>query len=125
MRVLLIDDDEALRKIMHRMVTDAGHEVVEAADGRAGMRAFQTAPVDVVVTDIIMPDKEGMETIMELRKLAPQLRIVAISGGTPGLNLDLLTMAKTLGANAVLPKPFRREEFLACIEGRSAGRPPT
>lgn len=123
MRVLVIDDDEALRKVMHRMITSAGHEVIEAANGHDGIQVFRAAPADVVVTDIIMPDKEGIETIMELRKLAPHLRIVAVSGGTPGLNLDVLAMAKTLGANAILPKPFRKEEFLACIEGRSAGRP--
>jgi DNA-binding response OmpR family regulator len=122
MIVLLIDDDAALRKIMHRMIADAGHEVIEAADGVAGLRAFETKPADVVVTDIMMPEKEGIETIRDLRKLAPTLRIVAVSGGARIHNLDFLNMARQLGADATLPKPFRKEELLACIEGRSAGR---
>src|SRR4051812_21413507 len=86
MRVLVIDDDSGMRKMMHRMIAEAGHEVSEAADGHAGLKTFQAQPADVVVTDIIMPDQEGIETIRKLRALAPQLRIVAVSGGARGAN---------------------------------------
>ncbi len=86
------------------------------------MKAFQAQQFDVVVTDVVMPEKEGIETIMEMRKLNQTLRIVAISGGGRIKNMDFLRLARGLGADATLPKPFRKEELLAVVEGRSAGR---
>jgi CheY-like chemotaxis protein len=77
MRVLIIDDDAELRSTMRKMLEAAGHEVVEAENGR-GMEAFRKQPADVVVTDIVMPKKEGIETIRDIRALSPHVRIVAI-----------------------------------------------
>jgi CheY-like chemotaxis protein len=121
MRILLIDDEAPLRMLMRQMLEGAGHQVVEGENGRVGLAAFASAPTDVVVTDIIMPEAEGIETMLEIRKLAPAVRIVAISGGGR-MKADFLGMARQLGAQATLPKPFRKEEFLDCVEGRSAGR---
>jgi CheY-like chemotaxis protein len=121
MRILIIDDEPALRMLVRRMLESAGHDVVEAEHGRAGVELYEKQAFDVVVTDIIMPESEGLETVRRLRGIAPGLRIVAISGGGRGA-ADYLGMASAFGANATLPKPFRREELLACVEGRSSGR---
>lgn len=118
MRVLVIDDDAPLRKAIRRMLESAGHEVVEAADGRAGLEAFRAHAPDTVVTDIFMPQQEGIGTIRGIRALSPQVHIVAISGGDRTGNADVLRMAKLLGATATLAKPFQRQELIACVEGR-------
>jgi CheY-like chemotaxis protein len=127
MRVLVIDDEPALREVIRRMLEPAGHEVAEAENGRVGVQIFQAAPFDVVVTDVIMPGQEGIETIGELRKLSKHVRIVAMSGG--GIkDLDVLALARRLGADATLPKPFRKSDLLSCVEERAGGaaerRPP-
>lgn len=120
MRVLIIDDEAKLRLIVRKMLEAAGYEVGEAENGRAGLQAFQEKAADIVLTDIIMPEKEGIETIVELRKLSQKsLRIVAMSGGGRAKNVDFLKIAQSLGADATLAKPFRKEDLIACIEGRS------
>ena len=91
-------------------------EVVVAADGREGLKAYLANPTDVVVTDILMPEKEGIETIIELKREHPNVKIVAISGGDPAGNTDFLEMAGLLGADRILQKPFRPKELLATIE---------
>jgi DNA-binding response OmpR family regulator len=118
MRILLIDDDAMLRQTIRKMLESAGHEVVEAENGRAGLDVFRKLGVDAVVTDIIMPQKEGIETIRELRALDARVRIVAISGGGRTHKMDFLNLATKLGADATLAKPFRKEALLACVEGR-------
>jgi DNA-binding response OmpR family regulator len=122
MRILVIDDEPALRELIRRMLEPAGHQVIEAPDGKAGMKAFKAQQFDVVVTDVVMPEKEGIETIMEMRRLNQTMRIVAISGGGRIKNMDFLKLARGLGADATLPKPFRKDELLAVVEGRSVGR---
>lgn len=111
MRVLVIDDEAALRQVIRRMLESAGHQVVEAQNGRTGLQTFRGAPFDTVVTDIIMPEQEGMETIAEMRKLK--------GGGIK--HLDVLGLARRLGADATLPKPFRKEDLLSCVEERADG----
>lgn len=120
MRVLVIDDEAALRATIRRMLESAGHLVVEAENGRVGLEAYRSQPADVVVTDIIMPQKEGIETIRDIRKLNGDVRIVAISGGGRNKNMDFLRIAGKLGATVTLAKPFRKEQLLACVEGRAA-----
>lgn len=122
MRVLVIDDQASVRALVRRILEQAGHEVAEAEDGRDGLRLFQEQPVPVVVIDLIMPEQEGIETIIALRKMASKtLRIVVISGGGRIQAKDLLPMAVKFGADATLTKPFLKEELLACVEGRSTG----
>lgn len=116
MNILVIEDDDALRKVLARILRMAGHEVTEADNGEVGLRLFDQAPFDVVVTDLLMPEKEGIETIMELREKNPGLKILAVSGG---LRIDRegpLQDAEALGADASLAKPFSVEEFTAAVE---------
>lgn len=116
MRVLVIEDEAALRQTIRRMLESAGHEVLEAENGRTGLEAFRKNSLDAVITDIIMPNKEGIETIRDIRALNPDIRIVAISGGGRTKNLDFLRIAGKLGANATLAKPFQRQQLLASLE---------
>lgn len=115
-RVLVIDDEKLARFTVREILELAGHEVVEAKNGSQGI-AFQKASVfDIVVTDIIMPEKEGVETIIELKQDFPDLPIIAISGGGRTRNLDFLEIAKQYGANKVLAKPFSEEELLGAVD---------
>lgn len=88
--VLVIDDEDLVRDMLRRALESAGIEVVVAADGREGLKAYLANPTDVVVTDILMPEKEGIETIIELKREHPNVKIVAISGGDPAGNTDFL-----------------------------------
>lgn len=123
MRVLVIDDEAPLRLTMRRMLEAAGHEVTEAENGRLGLEAFRRQPTDVVVTDIIMPQKEGIETIRDLRAIAPGVRIIAVSGGGRNQDMNFLRIARKIGADATLPKPFRKETLIACVEGHEPAAP--
>ena len=105
-RILLIDDDEAFRTTLRLTLTQLGHNVSEACDGREGLQLHSVEPADVVFTDIIMPDREGIETIIALRRTQPDVRIIAMSGGGRVDARDYLSMAKKLGARCVLEKPF-------------------
>ena len=99
-RILLIDDDDTVRTMLRLTLVHFGHTVIEARDGKEGLELFQDANVDLLITDIVMPEKEGLEVLMELRKKHPPVKIIAISGG------DYLHMAKLMGAAKVLAKPF-------------------
>jgi DNA-binding response OmpR family regulator len=114
-RVLVIDDDADLREIIRRALEKAGHAVAEAPNGRAGLDTFRMQPFDAVVTDLIMPEEDGISALLGIRALSETVRLIAISGG--GLNRDagLLAAALKLGANAVLEKPFETHELLAAI----------
>lgn len=115
-RVLLIDDEKMLRDVLRDAFVAAGYDVAVAANGAEGVRMFEEAPSDIIVTDVLMPDKDGLEVIMELRKRHPDLKIVAISGGDRTGNRRYLRIAKELGAARILPKPFRPKELLAVVE---------
>jgi len=104
--ILLIDDDAMLREMLHAALGNAGHRVTLAAEGNAGLAALKTGAFDLVITDLIMPGKEGIETIIELRHRAPQLKIIAMSGGGQGRPTNYLAMAGKLGARRTLAKPF-------------------
>lgn len=114
-RILVIDDDGLIRETVRRMLEGAGYEVLEAEDGAAGLRQVTQDPPDLVLTDIYMPGKEGIETIREMRQVSPRLKIIAISGSSWNSGHDALSSAKLLGADRTLPKPFRREQLLASI----------
>jgi len=103
--ILLIDDNEEFRKLMQMGLTRFGHEVALAGDGDEGLRMFGEQPFDLVITDIIMPGKEGLETIIELRRLHAQIPIIAISGGGLVGTKTFLRAALELGAAAALQKP--------------------
>lgn len=110
--ILLIDDDELIRITVRRILESAGHTVVEAKNGDEGLRLVRTIPLDLIITDIIMPEKEGIETILEIRKLNKNIRIIAISGGGRAHTMDFLPLARRLGADQALRKPFTPDELL-------------
>jgi len=114
-RILLIEDDELLRDTLRKTFVRAGYEVDDAANGRAALQAYRRQRSDLVITDIVMPDTEGLETIMELRRLAPDVKIVAISGAGTGRAGDYLDVARRLGATRILAKPFSGDEVLAVV----------
>lgn len=113
-RVLIVDDDQGLRKFIRVVLERAGHEVSEAEDGRRGVEAVAQRLPDLVITDLIMP-VEGIGLIAALRKEHKDLKIVAISGGGRVRVDDLLELATRLGANATLTKPFLPDKLLETI----------
>jgi CheY-like chemotaxis protein len=115
MQVLVIDDDVAVRQTIALLLEDVGIEVVQAADGKEGLRAFQRSRPDLIVTDIIMPEKEGIQTIIDIRKSDRYLPIIAISGGGRVGNTDFLEIASRLGATTTLPKPFDPEVLVGLV----------
>jgi CheY-like chemotaxis protein len=120
-RILVIDDDELVRSTIKSALELAGHEVAEASDGEQGVAAFAGGGFDLVVTDIIMPEKEGIETIIELRQHDPAIKVIAISGGGRTSNQIFLDVAKKFGAVDVLGKPFSPKQLLATVEKALAG----
>lgn len=115
-KVLVIDDDSAMRRMVMRTLTGVGHQAVEAADGVQGIRLFGEDAPDIVLTDIVMPEKEGLQTIGEIRALAPETRIIAMSGAGPDGGELYLTIANHIGADAVLLKPFRPDQLIAAVD---------
>lgn len=114
-KILVIDDDSRMCRTVGRILRRDGHEVVEARDGAKGLRAFRTDRPDIVVTDIVMPEKEGIETIIELRRECPSVPIVAMSGDQTGWEA-YLRYAQILGADGTLAKPFRAKDLLREID---------
>lgn len=131
-RILVIEDERQVREVLKQMLQKAGFHVDTAADGRIGLEMFRKQPVDLVVTDILMPNKDGLETIEELIQEKPNLPIIAISGGGPGEKAQFaLDVARMCGAVRVLAKPFSRKEILQMIDeilpaktGEDANPPP-
>lgn len=111
-KVLLIDDDTEFAELMRLAFAASGFDVRAAAGGVEGLDALRNDIPDLVVTDIIMPDREGIELILEMKRLAPAVRIIAITGWNPGA-VDLLRMSSNLGADGGLLKPFNAPELLA------------
>jgi len=115
--ILIIDDDPVIRALVSSSLEAQGHTVIEAADGQAGVKAFDGARIELVVTDIVMPVQEGIETIGAIRRLSPTVPILAISGSkTVGRYGDYLHAAAVLGATATLPKPFSAESLIEMID---------
>ena len=114
-RILIIDDDIQVRAMLRQMLERSGYDVTDAPDGEAGMMLQRKEPAELVITDIIMPEKEGIETIMELRKEFPAVKIIAISGGGRIGPKDYLEMAERLGASRTMRKPIPRQELLDTV----------
>ncbi|MDY6857136.1 MAG: response regulator [Thermodesulfobacteriota bacterium] len=113
--ILIIDDDIQFRGMLREMLKLTGYDVEEASNGKEGMRLYKENPFDLIITDIIMPEQEGIETIIELRRSFPDVKIIAISGGGRINAEDHLQMAKALGAIQTLTKPFGREKLVEAI----------
>src|SRR5208282_4812875 len=104
--ILVVDDDDLMRSALHTTLSDAGYAVVGAADGRSAIKAFDHVAFDLVVTDLIMPETDGLELIAFLKKRHPSIPVVAISGGGLMRADYNLKFARALGAKAILLKPF-------------------
>jgi YesN/AraC family two-component response regulator len=117
MKIVIIDDDRLVRDTLLNYLDDDEFDAVGAVDGQKGLELVAQHNPDVVVTDILMPNKEGMETITELKKGYPDIGIVAISGQNWSGFTSYLDMASRLGAHAVLSKPFTRKDFIKTIRG--------
>jgi DNA-binding response OmpR family regulator len=114
--ILVIDDEAPMRKMIRTILESSNYQVIEAPNGIAGLRMFREHQPALVITDILMPDKEGIETIREIKQIHPHARIIAISGGGRAARTDFLKVAEKFGALESLKKPFRRNELLACVE---------
>ncbi|MEJ2055785.1 MAG: response regulator [Calditrichaceae bacterium] len=113
MLVLIIDDDSEVRRMIGRMLDSEGYDVIEAADGKEGLEVIKTINnIDLLITDLIMPEKEGIEVIREVKKICPEIKILAISGGGRGDAKNYLTIAKAMGAHQTLKKPFIKKELI-------------
>jgi len=113
--ILLVDDDDQLREMLSEALTGEGFLVREASNGAQGLKHYAEQPTDLVITDLVMPEKEGLEMILEIKLLNGEVKIIAMSGGGRGSSLNYLKMAKAFGAQLVLPKPFSHREILNAI----------
>lgn len=109
--ILLIDNDQAVREALGARLTAAGYSVRGASNGRLGVNAFRKAPTDLVITDLYMPDRDGLEVIEALRRTHPLVKIIAMSGASG--SMGYLQLAQSLGAMATLRKPFTTAALLA------------
>jgi DNA-binding response OmpR family regulator len=114
-KILVLDDEASIVLMIKKMLEKAGHEVDMALNGKDGMILFEQNKPDLLITDIIMPEKEGLETIFELRQKYPDLKIIAISGGGRISPEGYLPGAKLLGADMVFQKPLDQKEFLQAV----------
>jgi len=114
--ILILEDDDMFRGFLVDALTSAGHEVRGAADGEIGLRMFNAQPADLVLTDTIMPGKDGIATVRELRKANPTLGIIAMSGGVAKNSPLYLDLAQGLGADRTLQKPFRLDALIKTVE---------
>jgi DNA-binding response OmpR family regulator len=115
-RILIIDDEEAVLELLKRLFELEGYEVVLAKDGKIGERLFRQQPADLVITDIFMPEQEGIETIMDLRRDFPYVKIIAISGGGSAMTYgSFLKIAELQGAQRTFSKPLDIKELLQAV----------
>ena len=114
-RILVIDDEPSILLMIKKMIEKAGHEVDIALNGGEGLELFEKNGYNLIITDIFMPQKEGLEIILELRKKYPKLKIIAISGGGRFGPEGYLPSAKLFGADMIFQKPFVQKEFIEAI----------
>jgi len=114
-RILIIDDDKSILSFLKERLTCEGFNVLTAIDGKEGMTLFNDNKVDLVITDIIMPDKDGFETIIELKRICPDIKIIAMSGMGLGMIEPCLKTAKFSGAEYALAKPFEISNLLTAV----------
>ncbi len=116
-KILVIDDDQQFNSMVCMILVDAGYDVKSATNGMEGLKMFMKERPDLVITDLYMPEKEGLEAIMELRQTDKTVKILLVSGGSPHMKMsEMFTMAGMFGADAVLPKPFSIGTFLEKIK---------
>jgi two-component system chemotaxis response regulator CheY len=114
--ILLVEDEEELRDMLKLALIRQKYTVFEAGDGKEAIERFKPAITDLVITDIIMPEEDGLKVIMKIRELKPTIKIIAISGGGKAGPGSYLNMAKTMGADAIYSKPFSINDLMVKIE---------
>ena len=115
-KILIIDDEPYILLMLKKLLEKAGYKVDLASNGREGMALFEKDSADLVITDIIMPDKEGLELILEMKKLRPELKIIAMSGGGRISPESYLECARHFGAERVFQKPFRQKDLVLAVK---------
>lgn len=114
--IMIVDDDPMVRKMLTQAFTDENYDVIDAQNGKTALRKFRTENVDLVITDIIMPDMEGIETIRELRKIKPDAKIIAFSGGGAISPDGYLKLASSMGAQYTFQKPISIKELSKAVK---------
>lgn len=114
-RILVVEDDKAVRELLRKILERAGHEVTVARNGQEAIQKTRETPPELIITNILMPEKEGLETIQELHRDAPDIKIIAVSGGGQIGPADYLDIARRFGADRTFSKPFDRKELLAAV----------
>lgn len=122
-RILVVEDEEGLRKLVERILCEAGHEVLLACESAKGLRLWQSNEIDLVIADLGLPGRSGLETIIDVRTLEPSLPVVVISGRGQGELIDLITGAGLMSSVRIVHKPFEAEELLAAVQ-QTLGSPP-
>jgi DNA-binding NtrC family response regulator len=114
--ILIIDDDKHVRTTVRKALEAAGHQVQETSNGREGIKSYEEEPADLILCDLFMPEKEGLETIRELRRQFSGVKIIAMSGGGYAGTMDLLPIAQKFGAAKILRKPFDVKSVLEAVD---------
>ena len=112
--ILIIDDDEQIRAFLRRVLEAAGYMVTEAPNGQEGLRQFRQTPTALVITDLLMPDRDGLEVTMALHRESPTVKIIVLTGGSG--QRDFLEVAKLLGAHRTMKKPVTITELLQAVQ---------
>jgi CheY-like chemotaxis protein len=113
--IMIVDDDQQILRLLTEIIGNEGHQVLSAVDGEQAFQEFQNQPVDLVITDLLMPNKEGLELIQELRGIKPDLKIIAYSGGGQMQPDNYLDFAKGMGANRVFSKPIPIKKLTTAV----------
>jgi CheY-like chemotaxis protein len=115
--ILVVDDENQIRLLVRETLEQAGHHVTEARDGKEALQQYRLAPVDLVIMDILMPNQDGLETTVSLRREFPDVKIIVITGGSDMIGiLNFLDVAKMLGARNTLQKPFEMKALLDTVQ---------
>ena len=120
-KILIIDDESHILLMLKKMLERAGYEIEIAASGTEGIELFKKSRADLVITDIIMPEKEGLETIREMRRIKSDLKIIAMSGGGKVSADNYLEIAKIFGASKAIAKPFTQKEMILAVKSLLGG----
>jgi len=115
-QILIIDDDKLFRFMLSATLVHLGHTVIEAGGGAEGLKLFQETKPDLIITDLVMPEMEGFEVLMNFNKHNPRPKIMVMSGGVAGTSVDLLEIATRLGASSVLAKPFSTDALIKALD---------
>jgi CheY-like chemotaxis protein len=123
--ILVIDDDIEMRRILRKLLEREGYQVLEASDGDEGIKLYQKNQIELIITDLLMPGKEGIETIIQLKQDFPDIKIIAMSGGGQIESEFYLECAKSFGAEYTFVKPINRKKLLTAVKELISMNPAT